>query len=128
MRTLRPPPMAVIALAAALSGCADAYETFGPPAAAVGKNSPQAEKRHSKKAGKASRAKMAEGEKAAKQDEPPPTGACITFQFLGGADCVEATKRDCYDKRMNVADWREDVACSQAALSGRAAASGRGPR
>jgi hypothetical protein len=128
MRTLWPPLLAAIALAASLSGCADAYETFGPPAAAAKTSATPAEKptkttHVASRKGSPKTAAAGGGEDAA-----AATGACITFQFMGGADCEQATKRNCYDKRMNVADWRKGVACQQAAVSAAAPREARSSR
>ncbi|WP_159728503.1 hypothetical protein [Methylosinus sp. Ce-a6] len=122
----------LLALCLSLSACAGAYEEARDYAAlsgvAVEKSAPDgdAKKARGKKGGekKGGQKKSAEKKKPAQkkaeddENEPPPVGACVTYQFMGGADCEEAiTKRDCYDKRMNVVDWRNGLSCAAAFLS-----------
>lgn len=68
--------------------------------------------KRAKKPGEKKPAETAEGKK------PDAVGACVSYQFMGGGDCDEAvTKRRCYDKRLNVVDWREGLTCAAAFLS-----------
>jgi hypothetical protein len=123
MRTLWPLLCAALPLATPLSGCSNAYETFGPPPRVAEIKSCPAEKTPKKK--DASAKTLASCTTTEKKDKPEPTGACITYQFMGGADCEALTKRKCYDNHMNVVDWRSGVACWKAALARAATAPAR---
>lgn len=129
MISRRPPYAAIFfALPLSLSACAGAYEEAREFAAVSGvvveksapdggAKKPEKKKDAKKKGGKK---KGAEKKEAAAKDknEPPAVGACVTYQFMGGADCEEAiTKRNCYDKRTNVVDWRNGLSCAAAFLS-----------
>ncbi|MBG0808808.1 hypothetical protein IY145_05420 [Methylosinus sp. H3A] len=113
----------LFALSLSLSACAGAYEEAREFAAISGvvveKSAPGGgAKKAAKKKG--AKKKGAEKKAAAAKDknEPPAVGACVTYQFMGGADCEEAiTKRNCYDKRLNVVDWRNGLSCAAAFLS-----------
>ena len=113
---------ALLALCLSLSACAGAYEEAREYAAlsgvAVEKSAPvgDAKKAREKKGGEKKKPVQKEAEDD--KNEPPAVGACVTYQFMGGADCEEAiTKRNCYDKRMNVVDWRNGLSCAAAFLS-----------
>lgn len=125
---LRRPLLVIAAFGASLSlaGCAGAYEEARDYAAASGvvvekSVDVPAKKAKAKKAGKKTAGKKKPAEKPAAEKDakaPPAVGACVTYQFMGGADCEEAiTKRDCYDKRSNVVDWRKEMSCAAAFLS-----------
>ena len=123
----------LFALSLSLSACAGAYEEAREFAAVSGvvveKSAPDGgakkseKKKEAKQKGgkrKGGKKKGAEKKEAAAKDknEPPAVGACVTYQFMGGADCEEAiTKRNCYDKRTNVVDWRKETSCAAAFLS-----------
>lgn len=125
--------VSLVALFLPLAACAGAYEEAREYAALSGvvveksadsgAEKPDKKKGGEKKAGKKNEGKKKGAEKketAAKDDknEPPAVGACVTYQFMGGADCEEAiTKRNCYDKRTNVVDWRKETSCAAAFLS-----------
>jgi hypothetical protein len=124
MNPRRPLFAAIVALSLSLSACAGAYEEARAVAAVSGvvveksANEGGAKKPAKKKGAKK---KGAEKKAAAAKDDaskPPAIGACVTYQFMGGADCEEAiTKRNCYDKRTNVVDWRNGLSCAAAFLS-----------
>jgi len=113
---------ALLALCLSLSACAGAYEEAREYAAlsgvAVEKSARggDAKKAREKKGGEKKKPVQKEAEDD--KNEPPAVGACVTYQFMGGAECEEAiTKRNCYDKRMNVVDWRNGLSCAAAFLS-----------
>lgn len=131
------PRLVVFLLALTLSACAGPYEeareagfqTDGAEVARAGAK-PAARKAAKKTAAKTTAAGKGDATKRAKKPgekkpaetaegkKPDAVGACVSYQFMGGGDCDEAvTRRRCYDKRLNVVDWREGLTCAAAFLS-----------
>lgn len=72
--------------------------------------------------GEKSKAATAGKEKKAEpgKEKSASLGACAAYQLMGGAVCEELSKQSCYEKHMNVVDWREGASCSGGSLSSRA--------
>lgn len=56
-------------------------------------------------------------EKKSEEKKPDAEGACVIYQFMGGESCEEMTKRQCYDRFVNVLEWREGLTCFVAAFA-----------